>query len=185
MYPSRLSPAALLAAGTLLLAACSDRPTSTQPDEQVSAASLPAQAADHARAGEQAFRELARQVPAFGGFYLNTKGELVVQLTDLSRGEAMRAALVPVLQQLAVERNNPGARLPKIVLQKAEYSFAQLSDWREQIGPITLTSARCTRSGRSRAWRTWRCAHPSSAPAREEVEEGAVPGTVEIRRTLL
>jgi hypothetical protein len=75
-------------------------------------------------------------VPAFGGFYLNAKGELVVQLTDLSRGEAMRAALVPFLQQLAAERNNPGARLPKIVFQKAEYSFAQLSDWREQIGPV-------------------------------------------------
>ncbi len=121
----------------MLLSACSDRPTPAQPEAATSATSfLPEQVPDHVRPGEQAFRDLARQVPAFAGFYLNGNRELVVLLTEPSRGEAMRAALVPVLQQLAVERNNPGARIPKIVFQKAEYSFAQLSEWRDRIAPI-------------------------------------------------
>jgi hypothetical protein len=86
--------------------------------------------------GERAFRVLSGQVPAFAGFYLNPNGQLVVRLTDLSRGEAMRAALVPVLQQLAKDRGNPNARLPRFVFERADYSFAQLSGWRERLEPV-------------------------------------------------
>lgn len=137
-----------LAAGTMLLAACKDHPTESpltapQPEARASAASaLPEQVPNHVRPAEKAFRDLARQVPAFGGFYFNESGELVAQVTDLGRGASMRAALVPFLQQLAAERGNPNGRLPEIVLRKADYSFAQLSDWRHRIeGPVFALEA--------------------------------------------
>jgi hypothetical protein len=83
--------------------------------------------------GEKAFHGLARDVPAFGGLFLNEDGSLVVQLTGTEHGTAMRAALVPFLQRLAAERGNPHGRLPRILFRKAEFSFAELSAWRDRV----------------------------------------------------
>jgi len=125
-----------LLSGTMLLAACGDQPLESPIVARDSNARVSGVPADP-RPSERAFRALAREVPAFAGFYLSESGELTIQLTDLGRSTAMRAAMVPFLQQLAADRGNPGARLPRMVFRKADYSFAQLSEWRDRIeGPV-------------------------------------------------
>jgi hypothetical protein len=132
---SRKSLFATCLAGTMLLASCSDEPTVPLQGDRTAAAQ-PARPPQSLRAGERAFRGLARDVPEFAGFYLNERGELVVRITDPGRGAAMRAALLPFLKQLAAERGNPGARMPKFVFEKADYSFVQLSEWRDRLEPV-------------------------------------------------
>lgn len=127
-----------LLAGTILFGACSDHPAEAPPgsDRPNAQASLTPDAQGNDHPGERAFQELARRIPAFGGFYLDTAGDLVVRLTDLGQAPAARAAVAHVLQQLAAERNNPGARLPEFRFEPAEYSFAQLSEWRDRAAPV-------------------------------------------------
>jgi hypothetical protein len=136
---SRVIPAALLAAGTLLFAACNDDPTRTPPriEPTISAAPALGETAARRYPGERAFREISRHVPAFAGFYFDEERQLIVQVTDLGQSTALRPAVISFLRQLVAERGNPGGPLPRIVFRQADYSFVQLSAWRESLeGPL-------------------------------------------------
>lgn len=123
-----------LAAAAMLLVGCTDDPLSGPPAPDGPTASVQlGQVPARVLPGERAFRDLARVVPAFGGFFLDDSGSLVVYLKGLEHGTAMRAALVPFLQRLAAERGNPQGRLPRILYRKAEFSFAELSAWRDLV----------------------------------------------------
>lgn len=123
-----------LAAAAMLLVGCTDDPLSGPPAPDGPTASVQlGQVPARVLPGERAFRDLARAVPAFGGFFLDDSGSLVVHLKGLEHGTAMRAALVPFLQRLAAERGNPQGRLPRILYRKGEFSFAELSAWRDRI----------------------------------------------------
>jgi hypothetical protein len=129
-----------LAAASMFLAGCTDDPIShPQPvaTEGITVSVQLGQVPARVLPGEKAFHDLARDVPAFGGFFLDESGSLVVQLTGLEHRTAMQAALAPFLQRLANERGNPRARVPKILYRKADFSFAQLSAWRDRVeGPL-------------------------------------------------
>ena len=136
MYRFQCKLAVGLAAGAALLAACGDAPTESgvEPTKAVSAASqLPAQAQDQLRPGEARFRALSRQFPEFGGFYFDDQGDIVVQLTNLSRGAAVRAALAPVVRTVAAERARAGGGQPAVRFNQAAFSFTELSGVRDRV----------------------------------------------------
>ena len=122
-----------------MLAACSDSPTETPlaaPEIEAEAAAipqLPLQVPDHARVGENAFRTLAGQVPAFAGFYFTQQDDVVVHLTDVRHVPAMRAAMKSMLTNMAAEPGNGRLEAVHIIFQTVDYSFDQLAEWREQI----------------------------------------------------
>jgi hypothetical protein len=124
-----------LAAASMFLAGCTDDPISGPPvaTEGITPSVQLGQVPARVLPGEKAFHDLARDVPAFGGFFLDGDGSLVVHLTGLEHGRAMQAALVPFLQRLAAERGNPQGRIPRILYRKADFSFPQLSAWRDRV----------------------------------------------------
>jgi hypothetical protein len=112
-------PIQALAAGTLILAAaCSDRTEPTAPDNPPATVSL--------QPGSQGTPDdpiaLARQVPGFGGFYLDDQGMPVVYLKNVAeRGNAQRA-LAPFFQ-------HQGMSSSQLRVLPARYDWAQLEDW--------------------------------------------------------
>jgi hypothetical protein len=112
------------------LSGCGDFPTQ-QRDSSTAAAHVRGRAPVLQPTGEAVFRRLATHVPEFGGFYMNDDGELEVRLTDLRSAPAIRAALIPILDGIATERKNPGFRHRGIAFRQAEYTFTELSVWRD------------------------------------------------------
>jgi hypothetical protein len=114
-----LPPVQALAAGTLILAAaCSDRTEPTAPDNPPATVSL--------QPGKQGTSDdpiaLGRQVPGFGGFYLDDQGTPVVYLKNAAeRGNAQRA-LAPFFQ-------HQGMSPSQLRVLPARYDWAQLEDW--------------------------------------------------------
>jgi len=89
------------------------------------------------RPSEDLFVEIARQEPEFGGYYLDRHHNLIVYVRDSSRFANARAALA---QHLAA--NGLGLpldyRVASIVVRKADYTFQQLSDWRDLVSERIL-----------------------------------------------
>jgi hypothetical protein len=114
-----LPPVQALAAGTLILVgACSDRTEPTAPDNPPVTVSL--------QPGSQGTSDdpiaLARQVPGFGGFYLDDQGAPVVYLKNVAeRGNAQRA-LAPFFQSQALSAS-------QLRVLPARYEWAQLEGW--------------------------------------------------------
>jgi len=95
--------------------------------------SLYAELADHRatmRHGERAFFELAEQVPAFAGFYLNSRQEWVVNLTQPTQESAMKKAFETVLNRIADSRAPIVDVSRTIILRQVEFSFRELDLWR-------------------------------------------------------
>lgn len=76
---------------------------------------------------ERLSERLARQVPEFGGIYVDENGVLSVYLTELTSEQRMRSAVAPVLR-------GPRGVTP-IRFIRGEYSFRVLSDWLESLTP--------------------------------------------------
>jgi hypothetical protein len=124
-----LPPVQALAAGTLILAtACSDRTEPTAPDNPPATVSL--------QPGNQGTPDdpiaLARQVPGFGGFYLDDQGTPVVYLKNVTeRGNAQRA-LAPFFQ-------HQGMSPSQLRVLPARYNWAQLEGWFARTSPEVLS----------------------------------------------
>lgn len=109
----------LLAAGLVVVAAsCRDSSTPAEPDADLLAArAQAAQSADLPSTGE-----LDRQVPGFGGFYLDASGTPTIYLTRGSaRANAERA--------LAGYLNARGLGVASLRVQEARYGWQQLERW--------------------------------------------------------
>jgi hypothetical protein len=109
----------LLAAGSLLLAAaCSDQNEPVAPSEQPESPSL----RPTTQAAAQDPISLARAVPGFGGFYLDSRGTPVVYLKNAAqRGNAERA-LEPFFRA-------HGLAASQLRVLPAKYDWAQLERW--------------------------------------------------------
>ncbi len=87
---------------------------------------------------ERPFVELARQVPGFGGFFVEANGDLIAYLTDPAHEEALRPLLQPLLQAAIANRGTAaGAR---IIVRPARYDFLQLRLWRDQLTDPVLST---------------------------------------------
>ena len=117
MSRSRAVPAVLAA---VALAACGDVIT---PNARSGAPSGPSQVTFPDQA------ELARQIPEFGGYFLDEQGVPTVWLTDVeAKGEAQNA--------LAGFARSRGVLPTGIRVRQGAYSYAQLDDWHSRVAPV-------------------------------------------------
>lgn len=105
--------------GGALLAACSDEVTQPLPLGRAPEMSAGIAARDD-RPDEAEMRAFAERIPGLGGYHFED-GELVVSLTDPSRGEAAGTALAEVAR-----RGNGRTRV-----KAARYTFLELRAWRD------------------------------------------------------
>jgi len=129
MTRSGLKPAAFAVAAALILAACQDNPGPTAPELTPSFRAAPAQGGELPSAAE-----FARQVPGFGGFYLDASGAPTVYL---SRG-ASRAAAEGVLAGYLSAR---GLATAAVHILEASYNWQQLERWQAAATPAVLELA--------------------------------------------
>jgi hypothetical protein len=128
-YTSRLGA---IVAVLGLLVGCTDDPTepNTPPETSSKQSGTPTEGV---RPGEAEFFELAGRFPAFAGIFVNSEGDLVVNVTDPAAEASVRAAVAPI--QARIARNRPGTAR-RIVSQQVDYSFSQLADWRNRLIPV-------------------------------------------------
>jgi hypothetical protein len=125
-------PAAVLA---LLVTAACDSSELVSPDPSdggtpVAQTSVKTPDAEMARAARA-------DVPGFAGFYLQDDGTPVVRLVDPAQKNAARRYLARALTEVRRGRRANAPSEPKFV--QAEFDFAQLHGWSEQLHPL-LTS---------------------------------------------
>lgn len=140
---TRLSHLVTLAAAAALFAAgCKDAKTSTTvaaPEAPgISAAAVPELPAQFGRfrPGEEHSVELAREVPGFGGFYLDDTGDLHAYLTDLKQSALARESLARVLAERQRDYTQTEHRMrtrSEIIIHQGQFTFLQFADWRNQL----------------------------------------------------
>ena len=113
---------------TAVLAGCLDDPT--VPREPRVDASVIAARQGAVRSAEQIFADLAQVSPSSAGFYFDEDGQAVVVVRDPNENAAARSF---VLDRLASRRFAGLPPLTNVVFQEGEYSFSELSFWRDQI----------------------------------------------------
>lgn len=77
---------------------------------------------------DEEFRDLAQQVPGFGGLYYDSLGTPVVVVTDLAQAAQLQAPLTALIQRLGPPVS--GLRpIQEMRLVRGQYDFAQLASW--------------------------------------------------------
>lgn len=84
------------------------------------------------REGEEIYAAISRDVPAYGGHFLDSNGILTAYATSADAFVATAAAISQRLASGAIKLP-PGARRGPVRVIKGEYTFAQLSAWRDSI----------------------------------------------------
>lgn len=131
--PRRRQLAPALLAAALALGACTEEPESPTAPVETRTDARQQLAAEGTLAGEQSFLELARSVPAFGGYYFDEQGEIVVYLTTPQAANAARAAIRGQLQARAHPRNTQPFAARPINVRHADYSFIELARFRTKL----------------------------------------------------
>jgi hypothetical protein len=124
-------PAAVLA--LLLTAACDSPDPLSGPSQNGPAANQGVAQAAHRTPDDEFARAARAEVPGFAGFYLEDDGTPVVRLVDPGqRGAAQRY----LAQEFTSARRGRHARAPQPRFVKADYDFAQLKEWADQLTPL-------------------------------------------------
>ncbi len=89
----------------------------------------PLVAPERGRGLDSRFEALARDIPGFGGMFLDEEGTPTVLLVDLKQEPGARAALREELRSRGLE--NAGLKV-----RQAKYDFRQLGQWREQASSV-------------------------------------------------
>ena len=122
LRPNRRTAVAGLTVAGLMLASCAEE-TSIPTDTIVANRSAVTPSAS--RQAEEIFQELAREVPGFGGYYLERDGSLVAYVTDTSQGDQLRQRLASMV---AARRLNPDPSLVKgVEVRLALFDFPSLA----------------------------------------------------------
>jgi hypothetical protein len=121
----------------VLLSACSDWTSSVAPNGESWRARAP-EGYRQFRNIDEYFTALAQQVPGFGGFHFDQAGNIVIHLTDPSRGAAAEAEIRNSLrgQYFRVAgRVRHIDQMPARV-EQAEYDFLELKAWKDRATSI-------------------------------------------------
>src|SRR5215207_5266438 len=114
----RMRSRALVAGALILAGACSDQDQPTAPNAQPESTPL--------QAGLQAASDdpiaLARTVPGFGGFYLDSRGLPVVYLRDVAQRSRAEQALSPFFRA-------QGLTAGQLRVLPGKYDWTQLEGW--------------------------------------------------------
>jgi hypothetical protein len=119
----------------IVLGACADPPTSPgASDSAVRAAPstdrVSGAALEHP--GEAAFEQISQMVPSFAGYYLEGEN-LVVLVTDPTASRSAEAAVRQVFPATLPAKATGRLAQAPVVGRRAQYTFIQLRDWRDQI----------------------------------------------------
>jgi hypothetical protein len=142
----RLLPRIGLAAVLLLSTLAVDTPVFAAA-EQVAQRTPAATPLAAERTIDDQFAEVARQVPAFGGMYIDrASGSLVVHLTDTSPRVAAEAEAALYAQfgtdrlagATATRGLGPAPTKPRVRILPAKYRFAELKEWHERLATGVL-----------------------------------------------
>ncbi|HSU17351.1 MAG TPA: hypothetical protein VLK66_24805 [Longimicrobium sp.] len=116
----------------LLVAACAGDDTPVTPPAPPSA---PAGAVNPDLPGTDGeFMRLARQIPGFGGYWLDHDGSVNVALTDAAQEAKARAVLAPVTRLRRDDRGGEGAA--SFRFHRVEYDFGQLATWHARLTSV-------------------------------------------------
>lgn len=85
---------------------------------------------------EEEIARIAKQIPGFGGFISDAKGNIHVNLLDLRHAAAAKAALAPLVQEEAAREGR--ATTPRVLVRQGQYEFMQLARWRQQMTASVL-----------------------------------------------
>lgn len=130
----RLAQTHLLLWATMLLACNDPAPTATNPRAALSVSGgasgsgVPSQVRDE----ESAFAELARQAPSSAGFYFDVAtGELIVRVRDSRDNELAIGAVDAMITGGRIGKRDGTSGRPSRRPQQADYTFAELAEWRD------------------------------------------------------
>lgn len=114
----------------LVLAACGE-PSSPPPRSAPVSASVVG--ASGIRPAEARLHELARDVPGFGGYFIDSTGLTVAYVTDLARGEALRRRVLQLTRA-----GHPGPTAARVEIRKGDFDFPSLAHWRDIVSDQLL-----------------------------------------------
>lgn len=126
MLRTTRSAALAAAAFALWAAACTDVPDPAAPGAP--APEAPATTAATASPAEV----IAREVPAFGGFYVDASGAPTVYLTDMSQRQRLERAIAPVLRQY-------GLAASQLQVRAGAFRHQDLERWFREATPEVLS----------------------------------------------
>jgi hypothetical protein len=120
----------------------------TFPSRAAAQDSVAARVAAHPHRGERppedAMAERGKSIPGYGGYFSDSRGDLIVLLTDTSSADLARAEFTPFLRIGPRRVLPPGWRRdpesredttpPRIEIQKVNYTFEELRAWRDRVG---------------------------------------------------
>lgn len=130
----------LLLYNVVILAACADKSAPATEPDQLAAKLIAAEARldSSFMSGEREFREISAEVPAFGGYYIDDTGSLVVLVSDAAQAEAAEQAVLKVLEK--ADAGISGAASLRHSRRTVKYSFRQLSTLRDRANwPLFAT----------------------------------------------
>jgi hypothetical protein len=110
--------------------------------------SVAARVAAHPHRGERppedAMAERGKNLPGYGGYFGDSRGDLIVLLTDTSFADLARTEFTPFLRTGPRRVLPPGwhrdpqsredTTPPRIEIQKVNFTFDELRDWRDRVG---------------------------------------------------
>lgn len=128
---------ALVLCALLAAVGCSDATSVQPPPPDPHPAAQAARVVDDFP-DEAEFRQIAAEIPEFGGYYLDEAGNLQTLVTDLSRAERVQQRLAPVLRRFQAERggarfSRAGEAAPRVGVRRAAFTFLQLAAWRNAV----------------------------------------------------
>ncbi|HET7233132.1 MAG TPA: hypothetical protein VFJ16_24190 [Longimicrobium sp.] len=132
MRYTKTVPAAVLA--MLATAACDRQDTPAGPGAGSPAFNNAAPQAQFRTSDDEFARAARAEAPGFAGFYLQGDGTPVIRLTDPSQRGAAQRYLARELAAARRGRHANAAAQP--IFLKADYDFAQLQAWAEQLTPL-------------------------------------------------
>lgn len=135
---------AALCFGLVFLVSCRDETSPIAPADphaavRSRASTAPAGVRLHPRPAEAGFIQLSKEIPGgFGGFFFTKDGPVVIYLQDLSYAATARNAVAAVLRNRLLGRRHRGPAVPEIRVERGDYTFLQLADWRDQMSASIL-----------------------------------------------
>jgi len=76
---------------------------------------------------------LAKQIPGFGGLFINQSGQLTIYLTQPEDQKAQARAVLSNSELVAGALSNTSASVSDMEVKKGQYTYVQLYEWRHTI----------------------------------------------------
>ncbi len=139
-HAARPRPLALVCGAALVTLACNDAPTRSamhplaafERARRLAVASLTVADSDEGEP-DRTYLAMQRQVPGFGGLFIDATGTPTIYLTDTTQRSAATAVVAPRIAGM----NALGSALPPTIrILQGTYNWRQLKTWQHALNPI-------------------------------------------------